>query len=69
MKELIFAPLLILLSSFSRVLAVLILTVPCVQRGGETSTMAHPHCVYEPSPFGVKFAGCRHIFTWHVDVH
>jgi hypothetical protein len=25
--------------------------------------------VYEPSPFGVKFAGGRHIFTWHVDVH
>ncbi len=25
--------------------------------------------VYEPSPFGVKFAGGRHIFTRHVDVH
>jgi hypothetical protein len=48
MKEPIYAPLLIPLSSFSRVLAVLILTFPCVQRGGETSTMAHPHCEDEP---------------------
>ena len=48
MKEPIFAPLLIPLSSFSRVLAVLILTFPCVQRGGETSTLAHPHCEDEP---------------------